>query len=360
MDNIDYTHFIVPAELDNSDASMKMGNESFITKDLVFLDSKKDLKDIGNEEKVASCTDYAIVNSATQYKNGITKAGKKGTSCYWLRSAHSENEADRVNVDGSDTSFKNYRFVDETYLGIRPAMHLDIRKIAYAQKRLTGFGKITPVKDNKGNVIYYTIEFGEYPKTKAKNSNQLEDLFEEHRLYATGKKYLGRSKNDNSDFVENKEFEYRGKKYVRVQTFSHEAGNWYADGSKISDIGCTWIKVEPITWIIRNWDELPKSINPNGNGKATYIDVVAEEIIMGGIPFYPYQNGENISLWQNSTIRGYLNGIDVRNIKKNGNITHTAPDGGNFSKHSFLSEAFRPDLERKLMQEDDDNFEMVV
>ncbi len=86
---------------------------------------------------------------------------------------------------------------------------------------------------------------------------------------------------------------------------------------------------------------MPKSINPRGNGKATLIDVRSKEIILGGIPFYPNTDDENCSFWQNSAVRGYLNGMNVNNIKSNGNTKYTASMGGNFAGKGFLQEAFQ-------------------
>lgn len=50
---------------------------------------------------------------------------------------------------------------------------------------------------------------------------------------------------------------------------------------------------------------------------------------------------KNIVMWQNSMIRGFLNGIDVRNIKENGNSEFGAESGGDFSGEcNFLNETF--------------------
>ena len=107
-----------------------------------------------------------------------------------------------------------------------------------------------------------------------------------------------------------------------------------------------WVRVEPIVWKIQNWSELPKEINPNGNGVAEYIELVTEQAIIAGMNFYPTEDDENAELWQNSTIRGYLNGINVNNIKSNGNLEFGAPHGGDFSSGGFLQEAFDCELEK--------------
>lgn len=86
---------------------------------------------------------------------------------------------------------------------------------------------------------------------------------------------------------------------------------------------------------------MPKNINPAGNGKAKYFDLRAEEAITGNIPFYPYSDDFYNTLWQNSMIRGFLNGIDVRDITENGNPKFTASRGGDFSGQcNFINEAF--------------------
>lgn len=355
MAKTDLTRFIIPVELDNTDQNQKMGDKSFKTKDLVFLDSDDEIEDLSNEERITSPTDYAIANGAFQWWQGVSRTGKKGTSAYWLRSACSEYEADAVFKGGSRSTI----YVETTQLGVCPALHLNLSSIISARSASRNFGKIAHVKDTDGKVIYHTIEFGEYPKTKAANSDELEKLFQKHKISATGKKYVGHIEDANTGkFTENLEYEYLGQKYVRVKNNRFEEGNWYSDGQEVPGDGYVWIKVEPITWRIRNWDEMPTSINPKGNGRATYIDVRTEESIMGGIPFYPNDRDENIYFWQNSSIRGFLNGIDVRRIKTNGNTKYTAPNGGNFSAHGFLQEAFNLDMDRTLITTQENGVEI--
>lgn len=264
MAKTDLTRFIIPVELDNTDQNQIRGDKSFETKDLVFLDSDDEIGDLSNEERITSPTDYAIANGAFQWWQGVSRTGKKGTSAYWLRSAYSKNEADFVSKDGSRVNL----YVKRTQLGVCPALHLNLPSIISARRASRDFGKIAHVKDTDGKVIYHTIEFGEYPKTKAANSDELEKLFQEHKISATGKKYVGHIEDAGTGkFTENLEYEYLGQKYVRVKNNRFEEGNWYSDGQKVPGDGYVWIKVEPIAWRIRNWDEMPTSINPKGNGE---------------------------------------------------------------------------------------------
>lgn len=149
----------------------------------------------------------------------------------------------------------------------------------------------------------------------------------------------------------NPEFEYQGNRYVRVVSYQNDEDCRYSDGTLSGKKGTIrWVKVEPITFIIRNWDEMPKSINPKGNKKAKYFDLIAEEAITASVSFYPYEEDCNSTMWQNSSIRGFLNGIDVRNIQSNGNTEYGASRGGNFTGEcNFLNEAFN--LSREPMIE---------
>lgn len=212
---------------------------------------------------------------------------------------------------------------------------------------------IKEVKDENDEVIYHCMQLGERPKTKA--SEELSKILE--RLYhggelreeikATGRWYTDNGqKEDYRDFagIHSPEFEYKGNKYVREISYPDEDSTEmeFSDGTELGKQGTVrWIKVEPVSWIIRNWDEMPTSINQKGNGKAKYFDLIAEEVLTGNIPFYPNEDDVNSTMWQNSMPRGYLNGIDVRNIVKNGSPEHTAARGGNFTGEcNFLNETF--------------------
>lgn len=202
-----------------------------------------------------------------------------------------------------------------------------------------------------GKTIYHTLQIGEYPKTKVGEdlSRILESLYHggkiQEGIVCTGRWYSSNGKKGNHKDYAGKhspEFEYQGQRYVRVVSNPIAEENRYLDGTTSGKKGTIkWVKVEPISFVIRNWDEMPKSINPKGNGKADYFDLRSEEAITSNISFYPDENDPNSAMWQNSSVRGFLNGIDVRNIKSNGNIECCASRGGNYiGECNFLNEAF--------------------
>ncbi|MDR0850165.1 MAG: InlB B-repeat-containing protein [Christensenellaceae bacterium] len=195
---------------------------------------------------------------------------------------------------------------------------------------------------------YYTIEYGEYPKTYVGDvlNAQLETAYNDGITLLNGMTLTGKTWSANSvtsgAYTEklNKEYQLGGQRYVRVSSIRQNSGNQYAfsDGTTMNVTGTIyWFKVEPIKWIILNWAELPASINPNGSGIATTVELIVENTIMSGISFYPNSSDANRSMWQNLTIRGWLNGTNVNNLPTNG-----APSGGNFTGKGFINDAFSP------------------
>lgn len=324
---MDLTKFIVPTTLDNTNEN---GCElpSFRTTDLVFLDSFKDVENEPKEMRRVLPTDYAVMNNVAMIREwGCT---------YYLRSAdvRSAGQKPEICVMWADGSLGCCR-PTSLFVSICPAMHLDVKAVI-AERLMSpkAFGI-----SKSGHRGYRTLEFGEYPKTfvgKKKNV-ELEALFDEGKLVATGKCYSGTTLHP--------EYSYNGQRYVRVRSQSYDIDCGCSDGTRVADGTYLWMRVEPIVWKIRNWEELPKQINPYGSGEATFIDVRTEEAIVAGIQFHRSDNKDG-ALWQNSTIRGYLNGINVNNIKTNGNPMYAAQYGGDFSVgNSFLTEALNVELE---------------
>lgn len=210
---------------------------------------------------------------------------------------------------------------------------------------------IKEVTDIEGETIYHTLQLGAYPKINQDEalSNVLEDLYNngniKEGLTTTGRWYTENGQKENyKDFAgkHSPEFEYNGELYVRQISNPNDSDIRYSDGTFAGKVGTVrWEKVEPISFVIKNWDEMPKEINPNGSGKAKYFDLRAEEAIVSNFPFYPDENDNNSTMWQNSMPRGFLNGIDVRNITENGKSEFGAARGGNFKGEcNFLNEAF--------------------
>ena len=343
--------FIVRTRLDNTDENQKTGNSAFDTQDFVFFETYDEVKGIDSDKCYVYASDYAVMNGA--FLGGERKGPKdRQSTWYWLRSANSRSHVYYVRSDGS----LDYKHADRKSAGLCPALHLNLSSVISARSASRDF-KIEPFKDKSGKILYYTIEFGSYPQDKAKNSGELERLFNAHKLTPTGKTYTGYMKEDGS-FQQNQEFEYGGKKYVRVISKKYDNDSEYKDKTKAPEDGTPmWAEVQPIKWKIKNWDELPRSINPNGNGTAKTIYVKSEEGIMSGIPFYPEYGETEHTMWQNSPLRAILNGYDLHEelSKGNGNKRYKADNNYRFKGKGFLQEALDSSLSisSAITQEDE-------
>jgi len=325
---------IIPTILRNTDESQKNGNSEFDTKDLIYIESSYDKKS-SKYYKNISFTDYARISGANtiRIKNSFMEEPLKiflrsAFNRYRVQYAYQNNKISHENTDNQE-------------IGLAPSLHFSLPQDN--SEKVT----VKEVRDKNGEILYHVLLIGEYLKNDVGDdfNDVLEAFYNNGKickgLNCTGRWYSSNGQKGSSNGYAGKhspEFEYRGNRYARVVLTENNS-------CKIK-----WIKVEPMAFIIKNWEEMPKNINPNGNGTAEYFDLTSEEAIISNIPFYPNKNDENISIWQNSTIRGFLNGIDVRNITENGNIQYTAPNGGDFTGEcNFLNEAFN--LAREPMLE---------
>lgn len=341
---------IIPARIKNTDINQIMGLEEFDTVDSIYIESS-DEQLIGPHyriERLVEPTDYAQMNNAFIAYKVLPENISKYFTFSWLRSNtygradRYGNKIDSLDVDGNIQG-KDVRFRCNS---LRPALHYKI-----SDKNDEDYD-IEEVNDEITKRRYYVLKLGEYPNNKVDNELNmiLEELYNNGKvkkgLFATGRWFS--CNGQESKHVEyneylgkhNPEFEYNSKKYVRVisnpEVNFSDSSDFFRETGKVK-----WLKVEPISFKIKNWADMPQRINPSGTEKAEYFDLVAEKAIISNIPFYPYQYEENTALWQNSTIRGFLNGIDVRSIKENGNLDYIALRGGNFDKQcNFLNEAF--------------------
>ena len=342
MANIDLKNFIVPTVI--SEGFFFEDEDRCDIKDLVVLNSYKEVYEYEKniDARKVSVTDWALVNRGFQDNDEKTLAGKIGTAAYWLRSNYRDEHCYMVCGDGDLDGAR----VENTSHTIRPFLHLGLSSVVTELNKQSNIFKFGTVEDERCKVLYHTLNFGEYPKNFVGESLnlELESKYQQQHflLNKTGKKYLGRV-TFLADTCYHDEYVYNGQKFVRVPLIKYDFGK-FSDGSEIPKNGeIAWIKVEPITWKILNWEDMPREINPYGNGSANFLKVIADQAI-AALPFYPNIKPDDVfcNQWQNSLIRAYLNGYDLHKEIENGNgiRQRKAYNNFDFTKQNFLTEAF--------------------
>ncbi len=321
---------IVPTELNNTDPRGYFTDDNFKTKDLIYLQNYEQFK-----SRNISATDFAILNHAVNPKDEDFDKSLLNTfpRCrMWLRSGCIDSLGiNRVHIVNEKNKIF-YVSPDERKLShsICPCMQIDIKAYYAVKDWLHKNGKdgARTLRIDVFGDKYAHLIFGEYPQEYVGDqmNSDLEKALEHAVIAPTGKTYTGCFDKKRSKPNYYNEYEVNGKRYVRVNKGPLNDGYW--------------VKVSPLVWEIMNWENLPTNINPKGKNLDTRIQLMATRALMAGIPFYPYTYDNNNSLWQNSTLRGFLNGIDVNNIQENGYAKFNAPHGGDFTHYNFLQQAF--------------------
>ncbi|MBO4823217.1 MAG: hypothetical protein J5580_01470 [Clostridia bacterium] len=331
----DFRNLIVPTTIKNQHIGRGLAVEQDVdTVDKAYIltcgERNQVLKQlgIGPLRSGLPASDFAVANG-TKFQTGVSPFTHNKTKMmnYWLRPGKFTFEDFFKNKNNSGIAPDvNRADIDA---GLAPVMNLDIQKIIKLQKRIPGFGKINTVKDNHGNERYHTITIGLWPEKIAKETKELEWLYqnEPNRFIATGKtftdiehKFIVPEGDWNKSCYEhvvsddiNREYCFQGKYYVRAKNhpeFNHGEGGFKSEARA----GYVWLEEKPKEWIILNDKEALKALDPKKHGKAKTMTVWAGEVMRSGIPFYSQQalcrmpHFEQEIAYQDSMVRNYLNG----------------------------------------------------
>ena len=194
------------------------------------------------------CTvsDFAIMLGLVPYgaPGGISL--KDRTGGWFLKDAYDNDNEDVLGIDihGNFGHFPVYARA----IGIRPVLPFDS---TYDLNSI--YNNLTVGKNG-----VYEVEYGEYPQYAADQNLQytLEEKFQNGALRKTGKTYTTDSvawfDSDDKSFIpqEHIEYEYNGKRYVRVMgkqlfDFKLSNGDVYWREKNVA-----WIEVSPIKWLV--------------------------------------------------------------------------------------------------------------
>ena len=285
------------------------------------------------------------------------------SSFLMLQDTFSDSDSDS-GVVKVGSNYLNLLKENEVFSGIAPVVEIDIaRGINLFQKDKNNNQNLElkkqvlssiKLENVDGETLHY-LNMGTYPQTFVGRTlnDELENLFSNKstELTPTGRTYISNSNVRNSDSVFTKafhpEFEYNGERYVRI--INRNDRTFVFDGGRIARIqffSPAWVKVEPIKFYVYNWDRLPKSINPNGNGRDRIVKLVSANVMTSSIPYLFDYTGtwvvsEKEDVFNNSVINGFLNGkssdTETYNPISKDNQFSFEQTGG------FLSEAFELD-----------------
>ena len=158
-----------------------------------------------------------------------------------------------------------YLSSSDGYGDVRTVIKKGARGSTYAGKRSGAvrpalpYSNISDISPNgvRGRSGFLEVEYGEYPQYVVDTSlgRTLDSEFSAGRLRKTGKTYTTDSRHWNARFekfnpVEHEEFEYNGKRYVRVK--SNDTGENFklTNGATAHPGDYFWLEVSPITWLV--------------------------------------------------------------------------------------------------------------
>ena len=246
-----------------------MSDFTFLTEEQYFGDDKLDI--LGKRGTKAAITDFSILLGAyvSDYHIDNDSSLEGRTGYYWTKSDDGDDDARVVDGDGT----RLYSDVNRRNGGARPALP---------------FSSISSIPTNgesgkraKDGVL--EVEYGYYPQKAVSRDMQerLERAYRSGNISKTRNSYTTDSRRYNAyneKFApkQHEEYEYNGKRYVRVEansdfgsdTFTLSNGENYRDGDNV------WVEVSPVKWLV---DERAKVM-------------ITDKLIFSGVQFNHTRN----------------------------------------------------------------------
>lgn len=222
-----------------------MSNFTFLTEEQYFGSDKLDI--LEKRGTKAAITDFSILLGAyvSDYYIDNDSSLEGRTGWYWTKSDDGDNDARVVDDDGDG----NCLTVNERNGGARPALP---------------FSSISSIPTNgesgkRARDGILEVEYGYYPQKAASKDMQerLERAYRSGSISRTRNSYTTDSrKYDDYDekFLakQHEEYEYNGKRYVRVEANSDFGGDRFtlSNGEQYRDGDNVWVEVLPVKWLV--------------------------------------------------------------------------------------------------------------
>ena len=222
-----------------------MSNFTFLTQEQCFERDKLDI--LEKRGTKAAITDFSVLLgglvSIEHVKNDSSLEGRTGY--YWTKSDDGDNDV-RVVLSNGDCDYIN---VDRRHGGARPALP---------------FSSISNIPTNgesgkRARDGILEVEYGYYPQKAAPRDMQerLERAYRSGSISKTRNSYTTDSRRydaNDEKFApkQHEEYEYNGKRYVRVEANSFGDNNAFtlSNGEQYRDGDNVWVEVSPVKWLV--------------------------------------------------------------------------------------------------------------
>lgn len=221
-----------------------MNNFTFLTQEQCFKNDKLDIFEKRGTK--AAITDFSVLLGGWVWEHAENDSSLEGrTGCYWTKSDDGDTNARVVEDNGSSCR----RNVQKRYIGARPAL------------LFSSIGSI-PTNGESGKRArdgILEVEYGYYPQKAVSKDMQerLEKAYRSGSISKTRNSYttdsIAYNEYDTSFQPQtHQEYEYNGKRYVRVEANSYYDGGdlTLSNGEQYRDGDNVWVEVQPVKWLV--------------------------------------------------------------------------------------------------------------
>ena len=246
-----------------------MSDFTFLTEEQYFGDDKLDI--LERRGTKAAITDFSILLGAyvSDYHIDNDSSLEGRTGYYWTKSDDGDNDARVVNANGA------------SYCG-------SVRRRAGGARPALPFSSISSIPTNgesgkRARDGILEVEYGYYPQKAVSRDMQerLERAYRSGNISKTRNSYTTDSRRYNAyneKFApkQHEEYEYNGKRYVRVEANSDFGSNTFtlSNGENYRDGDNVWVEVSPVKWLV---DERAKVM-------------ITDKLIFSGVQFNHTRN----------------------------------------------------------------------
>ena len=242
---ISFFYVIIKNNLNKNGAKMKEHDLTLLSEGQIWGNSSEPRLEVIRKYGIKSAiTDLCVLTGSYLREDTIDEdrslTGR--TSCFWTRSDDDDNDVRMVDENG----IRSYIYRCKRSGTVRPALQSSVIFSQISPNRVMGYNGIEEV------------EYGEYPQNAA--DSRMQNILESE--YNRGMNKTGRSytfdsvRYDDYDTgfipVTYEEYEYQGKKYIRIKANSDFGGDRFmlSNGVKYRDGDYVWVEVSPVKWLI--------------------------------------------------------------------------------------------------------------